>query len=101
MLIAYVTCQDKQEAERLGRRAVSQRLAACANYFPIGSIFKWKDELEAGTEYVLLLKTKEKLRDELLREIKSVHSYETPCIIFIKPDYVNEEYLQWVRKSTK
>lgn len=101
MIIAYVTCGSESEAKALGSNMVRQKLAACANYFPIKSIFSWKQELKEEHEYVLLLKTRNSLLGQLEEEIKKLHSYETPCIIAIAPESVSKEYSKWVKDSTR
>ena len=100
MIIVYITCGSRAEASKIGRAMVRKRLAACANYFPINSVYKWKGKLAEGREFVLLLKTAEKNFSKIKIEAKKTHSYDVPCILKIKAD-ANEEYAEWVSKSVK
>jgi uncharacterized protein involved in tolerance to divalent cations len=37
--------------------AIEQQLAACANVFPMQSVFPWNGEIQQEEEFVLILKT--------------------------------------------
>lgn len=100
MIIVYVTCGSKEEAKKIADFAVKNKLAACANYFPINSVYKWKGKIENDKEFVLLLKTVDKNFGKLKSEIRKMHSYEIPCIMKIDAD-ANKEYADWVKKQVE
>jgi len=78
---------------------VEERLAACANIFPINSIFRWKDNIEDAEEFGIIIKTKTiKVRD-VEKRVKQLHSYEVPCIVSFKIGSGSEEYLKWIGES--
>jgi periplasmic divalent cation tolerance protein len=100
MIIVYITCKNSAEAKKIGSFLVEKRLAACANYFPVNSIYEWKNKMVKDNEVVLLLKTINKNFNKIKKEVKRLHSYEVPCILKIKVD-ANKEYNKWVEESTK
>lgn len=100
MIVVYVTCKDKEEAHKIGRHVVRKKLAACANYFPINSIYEWQGKLNEDNEFVLLMKTVDANFGKLNEEVKKLHSYDVPCILKIKAD-ANAEYDEWVKKQVK
>lgn len=100
MMLVYITCGNEEEARKISLHLVKNRLAACANMFPIRSFYWWKGKLEETDEYVLLAKTIDENYGKIKKEIKKIHSYEVPCIMKINVD-VNEEYGDWVKKETK
>lgn len=100
MIVVYVTCKDKEEAHKIGRHVVGKKLAACANYFPINSIYEWQGKLNEDNEFVLLMKTVDANFGKLNEEVKKLHSYDVPCILKIKAD-ANAEYDEWVKKQVK
>jgi uncharacterized protein involved in tolerance to divalent cations len=56
--LVFTTCGSKDDAERLGRRLVEERLAACATLIPGAvSFYTWKSEPRRDEEVLLLLKT--------------------------------------------
>ena len=98
MISIYVTCGTESEAQDIGRDLVKKKLVACANYFPIKSIFEWKGTIEAGDEFVLLLKTVDEKYDRVVLEVKKMHSYEIPCIIKYNVD-ADLDYENWVKSQ--
>ena len=97
MILVYVTCASASEAEKIGKALVEKRLAACAVVVPrVKSFFMWKGKLGKKTEALLFLKAsasagnKKRLEKEILR----MHSYETPCILFFKPQ-ASKNYAAW------
>ena len=79
----YVTVPSKEEAKKIARILVEQKLVSCVNFFPIESIYQWEGEIMEEQEQVLLIKT---ANDVVLvaEEIKKIHPYEIPCILEIK-----------------
>lgn len=98
----YITTSNKEEANRIGKAIVEQRLAACANIFDsMHSIYWWKGKIEEEKEAVLILKTKETLVDQLTEEVKKLHSYKVPCIVAWPIINGNEAYLDWIGEVTE
>lgn len=98
----YVTTANSEEAKRIGREVIKEKLAACANILPeITSIFRWEDEIQENGESLLLLKTKSELVKELIMRVKSLHSYEIPCIIELKADQCDQLFTRWIDSETK
>ena len=94
----YITAKDKAEAQRISKPLLQKKLIACANIFPIESMYRWKGKIVNGKEAVLILKTMKKKVVVLRREIEKMHSYEIPCIAQIDVK-VNEKYGTWMEKQ--
>ena len=87
----------KDDADRLARLVVEQRLAACAQVIgPISSTYWWHGELETSTEWLCLIKTERVLYDELEAAMRSAHPYETPEILAVSVEAGSEAYLAWL-----
>ena len=98
--IFYIPVSTQSEATSLGRKAVENRLAACANIFPVQSIFPWEGSIQNEGENVLLLKTIPSLTFKLRDFFSEHHPYEVPCIMNWNVE-VNEEYGKWIRKNVE
>ncbi len=99
--IVEVTTSGADESERIGKKVVEERLAACANIIPaITSYYWWNGKLEKDAESILLLKTTKKSLDTLIDRIRELHSYENPAIIALPIESGSEIYLEWVEKET-
>ncbi|NOT36549.1 MAG: divalent-cation tolerance protein CutA [Saprospiraceae bacterium] len=95
ILLFYIPCKNKKEAIALSKKCIEAKLAACANIFPITSIFPWNKKIENASEFTILLKTIPKLEKQLSKYISKNHSYEIPCIATTKFK-VNKEYFNWM-----
>lgn len=99
--IVYITAGNMDEAKMIGRYLVEKRLAACANIFPISSIYRWKDNIEEAEEFVILAKTKSSRVKDIEKKVKEMHSYEVPCIVSFRMDEGSADYLKWIDGSVK
>ena len=100
--LIYITTGSLDEARTIGKELVSHRLAACANIIDnINSIYWWDGAIQDDREVILLAKTKESLVPELIEKVKSLHSYECPCIVSLPILDGNKPFLDWVFDETK
>ena len=96
----YAVFADAEEAERIGRAVVEDRLAACMNLIsPIRSIYRWKGAVETAEEVSAIFKTSEGPVDALMTRIAGLHSYEVPCVVAWPIEKVLGSYADWVDES--
>ena len=100
-LSVYVTAASAEEAERIAGILVEEKLAACVNYYPCRSVYRWQGAVERGDEYILVCKTKKALYDRLQSRIKEVHSYAVPAIVAMDICDGDTEYLNWIEDETR
>src|SRR3989344_8051914 len=98
MTLAYITCKDLREARKISNHLLSKKIIACANIFPVKSMYLWKGRIANDNETVIIAKTLEKNFRKLESEVKKIHSYKIPCILKIKSD-ANGEYEHWLKKE--
>ncbi|MGB6820985.1 MAG: divalent-cation tolerance protein CutA [Candidatus Acidiferrales bacterium] len=100
-IVVMVTCASQSEAKKIARAVVKARLAACANVMvsPVLSIYRWKGKVETAKEVLLLVKSTRKRFSGLEREIRRLHSYDTPEIIAVALVDGSKAYLQWIEES--
>ena len=96
----YVTAGSEEEAAGIGRTLIEERLAACVNILPVKSIYRWEDSIEQESEVVMFVKTRALLAEKVTERVKSLHSYEVPCIVVLPIQQGNSDYLQWIEEST-
>jgi len=98
--VIYAVFPDSEMAKKLGRMAVENRLAACANIFaPHVSIYRWKDAVETSNEVAVLFKTIEEESAALIEFIRANHSYETPAILEFQASNSTPDFLGWLNAS--
>ena len=98
MLLFYVTYPDEATARSISEQLVEQRLAACANVFPMHSVYWWEGVMQQEGEWVSILKTPLSLEYVLEAAILKIHPYETPCILRFEAR-ANDAYEAWVDAS--
>ncbi len=100
--MVYVTAASKDEALKIGRALVTERLAACANVLDgMHSIYRWKGAVEDAAETVLILKTRKDLADTAIARVKALHSYDVPCAVAYDMSGGLPAYLDWIDVSTR
>ncbi len=98
LAILYITCANENQAQKIAWHLISKKLIACANMFPISSIYSWKGKVMSSKEFVLIAKTAKSNFSAVKKEVKLVHSYEVPCVVMIDAQ-ANEEYAAWVNEQ--
>jgi periplasmic divalent cation tolerance protein len=100
VLSVYAVFANTEEAERIGRTLVEERLAACVNILPpIRSIYRWKGEIETADEVAAIFKTHHWRSDALMERIAQLHSYDVPCIVAWPIEKIVGSYADWVEDS--
>jgi periplasmic divalent cation tolerance protein len=99
MIFIYVTCKNKKEAKAIAKELITKKLIACANIFPIESVYRWKSKIVDEKEVALICKTRGGYYNDVAKAIKRKHSYDVPCICKIKAD-ANKTYGDWVYSET-
>ncbi|HEY1241052.1 MAG TPA: divalent-cation tolerance protein CutA [Bryobacteraceae bacterium] len=99
-IVVLSTCSSAEEAEKLARSLVEQRLAACVNVMPrIRSYYHWKGVIESADEYLLVIKSTRGHMADLLATLEKEHSYEVPEVIALPVVDGSPNYLQWLDTS--
>jgi periplasmic divalent cation tolerance protein len=96
--LVYVTNESKDKARSLVDLIVDEKLAACANIFPIESAYWWQSIVEHDHEVVTIFKTIPALWIPLRDRISEIHPYDVPCIMKIDVE-ANESYTKWIKDS--
>jgi periplasmic divalent cation tolerance protein len=98
--VVLTTTASEEEARKIARALVGERLAACVNIIPkIESIYRWQDKLEEAREYLLLIKTTESVFPRLQEKLKALHSYELPECVALAMTAGSPSYLKWIDDS--
>jgi len=99
MKLVYVPASE-ENAQKIARVLVEEKLAACCNLLPIQSVYWWKGKVEEGSEVVVLAKTLEKNVEKVINRVKAIHEYEVPCILVLEGK-VNPEYEGYMEDAIK
>lgn len=98
--LIYMTFADKAEAEKIASALLEKKLIACANIFaPHTAVYEWEGEVKTEEETAGLFKTEERHFAEIESLVKSLHSYDTPCIIGWQTDKSEADFSNWVSST--
>lgn len=99
--IVLTTAANSEEARRIARTLVEERLAACVTLLPAESIYRWEGGIESAAETLLLLKTSLDRLPALEARLHQLHSYETPEFLVLAVESGSHAYLGWLHASLR
>ena len=100
--IVMTTVAGPEEAARLGRTLVEERLAACVTLIPaIHSIYRWQGQIESSAETLLFLKTESDRLAALEARLQELHSYQVPELLVLAVESGSHPYLEWLHDSLR
>lgn len=101
-LVVLVTAGSEDEAQEIARGLVKSMLAACVNVVPgITSIYRWQEEVQEDQEWLLVVKTRRDVLDEVIRQVQSLHSYDLPEVIALPLVGGSREYIRWLDRGVE
>jgi periplasmic divalent cation tolerance protein len=101
-IVVLITASSRKECKKIARHLIESRLAACVNITQaIESVYRWEGKISTDREYLMFIKTRRELFDELKHAVGQIHSYHTPEIICLPIIDGSRNYLDWVGNSVK
>lgn len=101
MIFIYITCKDKTEAQKIGETLVKEKLAACVNFWPIQSIYRWHRKIVKDKEFILVVKTLKSKFRKIEARVKELHSYQVPCLVGLAVSKISQKYFNWLKRETE
>ena len=91
---------QEKEAHKIASFLVKKKLVACANIINnVDSVFTWKGKVTKAKEILIVGKTMNKNVQKIIKNVKKLHSYKVPCVIFFDIKNGNTDFLKWIIKS--
>jgi periplasmic divalent cation tolerance protein len=92
----------EQQAVEISEELIVRKLATCVNIVPcLRSIYRWKGKICEDTEYLLLVKTPQRLFERVSSAIREFHSYELPEILALPVTAAEDHFHRWVLKMVE
>jgi periplasmic divalent cation tolerance protein len=100
MKLYYITLKTSEQARQISQVLLSGQLAACTNWFPITSAYRWEGKIVEEPEVVLIVKTQAGYREAIEQVVRQYVTY-TNFIAELAPESVNTGFLQWLDSEVK
>ena len=99
-LIVFSTFATEDEAARITRTLVEERLIACANLLPgARSIYRWQGQVADQREVVALMKTRKQDWPALMARLHELHPYDTPECVAVRIAAGAPGYMAWLESQ--
>lgn len=99
--IINCTTSSKVNALEISEYLIENKLAACVNIIPgIVSVYKWEGKIVEGQEFLMIIKTKQRLFKKVEKAICERHEYQLPEIVATPIIKGNKDYLKWLKSET-
>lgn len=101
MIVVFLTCADNSEADVISGALLSKKLIACSKQVSVSSRFLWKGNIDDAKEVLVMFETVEEKFDHIKKEIKRIHSYETPMLFSIAVSQTTDEVKKWLKEELR
>ena len=99
-IVVFVTAGSADEADRLARSLVDERLAACVNRInSVQSVYRWQGQVNQSEEELLIIKTSRDRFAALEKRVRELHSYSVPEVIALPVIEGSSNYLKWLKEQ--
>jgi len=97
-----MTASSPEEADLISKSLLEKKLIACSNIInDMKSTFWWKGNIQNENEVMIIAKSTRAHLDNIIADVKSLHSYDVPEILAIPILGGNPDYLDWMVEETK
>jgi periplasmic divalent cation tolerance protein len=99
-LIVLTTFASEDDAARVVRALVEERLVACGNVVPgVRSIYRLQEQLADEREVLAILKTRKQDWTALLSRLHELHPYDTPECLAVRVAAGAPKYMAWLDEA--
>lgn len=101
-IIVFVTCETREQAEKIAYELVAGSLAACVNVLPgIRSCYVWEGKLTWSDEVLLVIKSTRARFKPLEEKVRELHSSTVPEVVAVPIVEGFEKYLDWIDAAVR
>lgn len=99
MVFVYTTCSTAEEAQKLGKLVIDQKMGVCVDYWPVSSMYNWKNKFEHVPQIMISIATFENKLEDVNNLISEHHSYSVPMIAGVDVRRINRAFREWMMKE--
>ena len=100
LIIIKTTVKNKITKNNIINELIINDYVSCINVIEnVSSHYKWQGKVQDEKEDILFIKTMKRNEKLVYEVIRDIHDYETPEIITIAIDNIDNSYLNWANES--
>ena len=100
MLIVFTSFASEEDASRVVRALVEERLIACGTLLPAArSLYAWKGATQDQRETAAILKTRKQDWTALLSRLHELHPYDVPECVAVRIAAGAPKYMAWLEET--
>lgn len=96
-VLVRTTVGKRPDAERLARRLVDGRLAACVHIAELASVYRWDGRVRQETEFLVEARTDEGHRAAVAAAMAHGHPYDVPLVEVVSTTLATPAYAAWMK----
>ena len=101
-VVIFSTCNSIAEADRIAKRLIEEKTAACVNISDrVTSVYRWDGEIQKNVEALIIIKTRRSLVGKVQTLVKEESTYDCPEILAVPVVAGSPDYLRWLEKVTE
>lgn len=98
--MVFTTFANADDAARVVRALVDERLIACGNILPgVRSLYRWEGKVEDQPEVMVVMKTRKQDWTALMSRLHDLHSYQTPECVAVRIASGAPRYMAWLEAA--
>lgn len=99
VILIYTTVETTTQAENIAKKLIEEGIVACANMWPIHSMYTFNNAFTKGQEIALLLKTCSEQHEVVYEKLIKLHPYKCPAIMTLPINHAHRPFLDWVNEQ--
>jgi periplasmic divalent cation tolerance protein len=99
LITLFLTCANRQEAQKIGDELLDKNLAACVRMFDVDSTYLWQGAKHNSSEVQLIIESAEDKFNAIETTVRRLHSYKTFVLAVYPVVKSSAGVEQWVKES--
>ena len=97
--LLFLTCASQEEADKITQALLEKHLVVCVKKTPVNSDFLWQGKIDHASEILLIMDSTEELFEQVEREVKRLHSYDTPNLTSVLISRSSTGVAEWMKQE--
>lgn len=97
--VLFLTCANNEEADKISKKLLEEKLIVCAKRFPVSSSFLWEGKINKAEEVLLIMDSIEENFENIKKEVAKIHSYDNYVLLSSPVHQTTKDVIDWMKKE--